>query len=173
MWRTIEDAEDNPGDSGAGIVLLARDVGAGKGTALSEDNARHDDGWCVDCNVFSALCARQGHRVVLLNVCVSNGQIFDKVRSVVKIKGKEMKMKNSVRVYKTSKLYTSLYGRAAYEAWKAREEEIDALRVSGKCSKKEIAKMYEDNLRQLKTAGEKTAADGTLTESFEKIRAVA
>lgn len=28
-----------------------------------------------------------------------------------------MKMKNSVRVYKTSKLYTSLYGHAAYEVW--------------------------------------------------------
>ena len=95
------------------------------------------------------------------------------MRSVVKIKGKEMKMKNSVRVYKTSKLYTSLYGRAAYEAWKIREAKIDALRVSGQYSKKEIAKMYEDNLRQLKSAGEKTAADGTLTESFEKIRAVA
>ena len=147
MWRTIEDAEDNPGDSGAGIVLLARDVGAGKGTALSEDNARHDDGWCVDCNVFSALCVHQGHRVVLLSVWISNGQIFDKVKSVVKIKGKEMKMKNSVRVYKTSKLYTSLYGRAAYEAWNARETEIDALRMRGKYSKKEIAKMYEDNLR--------------------------
>ena len=74
---------------------------------------------------------------------------------------------------KTSKLYTSLYGRAEYEAWKARETEIDALRVSGKYSRKEIAKMYEDNRRQLKSAGEKTAADGTLIESFEKIRAVA
>ena len=89
MWRTIEDAEDNPGDSGAGIVLLARDVGAGKGTALSEDNARHDDGWCVDCNVFSALCARQRRRVVLLRVPVSSVQNFDKVKSIVKIKGKE------------------------------------------------------------------------------------
>ena len=58
-----------------------------------------------------------------------------------------MKMKNSVRVYKTSKLCTSLYGRAAYEAWNARETEIDALRMRGKYSKKEIAKMYEDNLR--------------------------
>ena len=77
------------------------------------------------------------------------------------------------KTYKTSKLYTSLYGRAAYEAWKAREAEIDALRMSGKYTKKEIAKMYEDNLRQLKSAGGKTAADGTLTESFEKIRAVA
>ena len=84
-----------------------------------------------------------------------------------------MKMKNSVRVYKTSKLYTSLYGHAAYEVWKSREAKIDVLRMSGKYNKKEIAKMYEDNLRQLKSTGEKTAADGTLIESFEKIRAVA
>ena len=84
---------------------------------------------------------------MLLSVCISNGQIFDKVRSVVKIKGKEMKMKNSVRVYKTSKLYTSLYGHAAYEVWKSREAKIDVLRMSGKYNKKEIAKMYEDNLR--------------------------
>ena len=89
------------------------------------------------------------------------------------VKGNKRKEKKITKTYKTSKLYTSLYGRAAYEAWKAREAEIDALRMSGKYTKKEIAKMYEDNLRQLKSAGGKTAADGTLTESFEKIRAVA
>ena len=61
-------------------------------------------------------------------------------------------MKNEVRTYKTSKLYTSLYGCTAYETWKAREAEIDALRIRGKYGKKEIAKMYEDNLRQLKSA---------------------
>ena len=77
------------------------------------------------------------------------------------------------KTYKTGKLYTSLYGRVAYEAWKAREAEIDALRVSGKYGKKEIAKMYEDNLRQLKSAGEKTAADSTLTGSLRKIRVAA
>ena len=77
------------------------------------------------------------------------------------------------KTYKTNKLYTSLYGRAAYEAWKSREAEIDALRVSGKYNKKEIAKMYEDNLRRLKSAGEKTATTGTLTGSLEKIRVAA
>ena len=77
------------------------------------------------------------------------------------------------KTYKTSKLYTSLYGRAAYEAWKARETEIDALRVSGKYSRKEIAKMYEDNLRQLKSAGEKTVADDAQIGSLEKIRVAA
>ena len=82
-------------------------------------------------------------------------------------------MKKEVRIYKTSKLYTSLYGRAAYETWKAREAEIAELRASGKYSKAEIVKMYEDNLRQLKAAGEKTAANGPLTGSLEKIRAAA
>ena len=100
----------------------------------------------------------------------SNGQNLDKVKSVVKIKGKEKKM---TKPYKTSKLYTSLYGRAAYEVWKAREGEVDALRVSGKYSKKEMAKMYEDNLRQLKSAGEKIAADGKLTEALGKVRVAA
>lgn len=107
---------------------------------------------------------------MLLSVTVSNDQNFDKVKSVVKIKGKEKKM---MKTYKTSKFYTSLYGRAAYEAWKTREAEIDALRVSGRYSKKEIAKMYEDNLRQLKSAGEKIAADGKLSGSFGKILAAA
>ena len=77
------------------------------------------------------------------------------------------------KTYKTSKLYISLYCRAAYEVWKAREAEIGALMVSGKYSKKEIAKMYEDNLRQLKSAGEKTAADGTQIGALEKIRVAA
>ena len=77
------------------------------------------------------------------------------------------------KTYKTSKLYTSLYGSAAYAAWKAREAEIDALRVSGKYSKKEIAKMYEDNLRQLESAGEKPAATGMLTGSLRKVRVAA
>ena len=84
-----------------------------------------------------------------------------------------MKMKNSVRVYKTSKLYTSHNGRAAYEAWMAREDEIDALRMSGKYSKKEIAKMYEDNLRQLKSVGEKSDATGKRTGTLGEIRVAA
>lgn len=77
------------------------------------------------------------------------------------------------KTYKTSKLYTSLYGRAAYEAWKTREAEIDALRVSRKYGKKEIAKMYENNLRQMKSAGEKADADRTRTGSLRKIRVAA
>ena len=37
-------------------------------------------------------------------------------------------------------------------AWKRREAEIDAIWLSGKCDKGEIAKMREDNLRQMKAA---------------------
>ena len=48
-----------------------------------------------------------------------------------------------------------------------------ALTMSGKYTKKEIAKMYEDNLRQLKAAGEKAVADGKLTGSLGKILAAA
>ena len=77
------------------------------------------------------------------------------------------------KTYNTSKLYTSLYGRKAYEVWKSRETEIDALRIRGKYGKKEIAKMYEDNFRRLKSAGEKTAATGMLTGSLRKIRVAA
>ena len=77
-----------------------------------------------------------------------------------------------MKTYKTSKLYTTLYGRAAYEAWKTREAEIDALRVSGKYSKKEIVKMYEDNLRQLKSTGEKIATDAQIG-ALGKIRVAA
>ena len=92
---------------------------------------------------------------------------------MVKKERKKNNMKNEVRTYKTSKLYTFLYGRTAYETWKAREAEIDALRMSGKYSKKEIAKMYEDNLRLLKSAGEKADADRTRTGSLRKIRVAA
>ena len=76
------------------------------------------------------------------------------------------------KTYKTSKLYTSLCGRAAYEVWKAREAEIDALRVSGKYTKKEIVKMYEENLRKLKSVGEKIATDAQIG-ALGKIRVAA
>ena len=77
------------------------------------------------------------------------------------------------KTYKTKMLYTSPYGRQAYEGWKAREAEIDSLRLSGTCSKASIVKMYEDNLRQLKTAGEKAAVDVMQTGSLGGITAAA
>ena len=51
--------------------------------------------------------------------------------------------------------------------------DLCALRVGEKYNKKEIAKMYEDNLRQLKSTGENTAADGTLPEPLGEIRVAA
>ena len=77
------------------------------------------------------------------------------------------------KTYKTKMLYTSLYGRETYEGWKAREAEIDSLRLSGTCSKASIVKMYEDNLRQLKAAGEKSAVDVMQTGSLGGITAAA
>ena len=77
------------------------------------------------------------------------------------------------KTYKTKMLYTSLYGREAYEGWKAREAEIDSLRLSRTCSKASIVKMYEDNLRQLKAAGEKSAVDVMQTGSLGGITAAA
>ena len=77
------------------------------------------------------------------------------------------------KTYKTKMLYTSLYGREAYEGWKAREAEIDSLRLSGTYSKASIVKMYEDNLRQLKASGEKTAVDIMQTGSLGEITAAA
>lgn len=77
------------------------------------------------------------------------------------------------KTYNTSKLYISLYGRKAYEVWRSREGEIDALRMRGKYGKKEIAKMYEDNFRRLKFAGEKADAGSTRTGALRKIRVAA
>ena len=166
----MQDEQGNQSDWNAGNLLLASVGGVYGRTPLPKGDASCHNGWGVDRNVFSALCARQGRRVMLLIDLISNDQNFDKVKRVVKIKGKEEKM---TKTYKTSKFYTSLYGRAAYEVWKAREAEIDALRVRGKYGKKEIAKMYEDNLRQLKSAGEKPAADDAQIGALEKIRVAA
>ena len=84
-----------------------------------------------------------------------------------------MKMKNEVRLYKTDRLYASLYGREAYEVWKARESEIDALRMGGTCSKASIVKMYEENLRKLKAAGGKVGSEHALRKRSGKILAAA
>ena len=78
-------------------------------------------------------------------------------------------MKKVIRTYKTSELYTKLYGRAAYEAWQAREAEIDVLMRQGVCWRDVVA-MREDNFRRMKAAGESTAADhaalGTLGKTL-------
>ena len=60
-------------------------------------------------------------------------------------------MKNRNRkVGKASDVFTRLYGRAAYEAWKAREAEIDGLAKSGHYSVASICRLREDNYRRMK-----------------------
>ena len=62
-----------------------------------------------------------------------------------------MKNKNKIKVSKSSVEFPRLYGRAAYEAWKAREAEIDCLVKSGKYSSvSSICRLREANYRRMK-----------------------
>lgn len=81
-------------------------------------------------------------------------------------------MKKEVRIYKTSKLYTSLYGRAAYETWKAREAEIDALMRQGAC-RRDVVAMREDNFRKMKAACEHVAVGRAVHGTLDKVLAAA
>ena len=56
----------------------------------------------------------------------------------------------SIKTEKASTCFTRLYGRAAYEAWKAREAEIDELMRRRVCSRREIISLREANFRQMK-----------------------
>lgn len=77
-------------------------------------------------------------------------------------------MKKAIRTYKTSELYTKLYGRVAYEAWQAREAEIDALMRRGVC-RRDVVAMREDNFHKMKAAGEGDAADCVANGTFDKV----
>ena len=59
-------------------------------------------------------------------------------------------MRSNIKKEKVSKCFTRLYGRAAYEAWKAREAEIDGLAKSGHYSVSSICRLREDNYRRMK-----------------------
>ena len=85
----MQDEQGNQSDWSAGNLLLASVGGVYGRTPLPKGDASCHNGRGVDRNVFSALCARQGRRVMLLIDLISNDQNFDKVKSVVKIKGKE------------------------------------------------------------------------------------
>ena len=61
-----------------------------------------------------------------------------------------MAMKSSIKTKKASTCFTRLYGRAAYEAWKAHEAEIDELMRRRVCSRREIIELREANFRQMK-----------------------
>ena len=56
----------------------------------------------------------------------------------------------SIKTEKASTIFTRLYGRAAYEAWKAREAEIDKLMRQHIYSRREIIALHEANFRQMK-----------------------
>ena len=59
-------------------------------------------------------------------------------------------MKSNIKIEKAPKCFTRLYGLAAYEAWKAREAEIDGLAKSGQYSVSNICHLREDNYRRMK-----------------------
>ena len=80
--------------------------------------------------------------------------------------------KKVIRTYKTCELYTKLYGRAAYEAWRAREAEIDALMRRG-VSRRDVVAMREDNFRKMKAAGESVAAGRVAHGTLGKVLAAA
>jgi len=61
--------------------------------------------------------------------------------------------KAPVKVMKASDLYIKEYGVKAYNVWKAREAEIDALMLGGKCCKSEIVRLREDSFRRMKAEG--------------------
>ena len=61
--------------------------------------------------------------------------------------------RSGVKLSKASDLYIREYGEEAYNAWKCRESEIDALMLSGNYRKYEIIRLREDNLRQMKAEG--------------------
>ena len=61
-----------------------------------------------------------------------------------------MKAAMKSKTEKASACFTRLYGRAAYEAWKAREAEIDELMRQHACGTKELAALREDNYRRMK-----------------------
>ena len=60
-------------------------------------------------------------------------------------------MKSTIKTQKTYNLFPRRYGRAAYEAWKAREAEIDGLAKSGQYSVSSICHLREDNYRHMKS----------------------
>ncbi len=61
------------------------------------------------------------------------------------------KRRSSAKTMKVSDIYIKEYGEMAYNAWKRREEEIDSMMRKG-YSVSQIAKLREENLRQMKEA---------------------
>ena len=71
-------------------------------------------------------------------------------------------MKSTIKTQKTYNLFPRLYGRAAYEAWAAREAEIDGLAKSGQYSVSSICRLREDNYRRMKQGKSGIVSEKTL-----------
>ena len=71
-------------------------------------------------------------------------------------------MKSTIKTQKTYNLFPRRYGRAAYEAWKAREAEIDGLAKSGQYSVSSICRLREDNYRCMKLGKSGIVSEKTL-----------
>ena len=78
---------------------------------------------------------------------------------------------NNKKVGKSSVVFTRLYGRAAYEAWKVREAEIDGLAKSGQYSVRELCRIREDSFRQMKAEGARCAAACPICEKQARLAA--
>lgn len=65
----------------------------------------------------------------------------------------------AIKTEKAETCFTRLYGRAAYESWKARDAALTELFKAGGHSKREICRLREDSFRQMKAEGARLAAE--------------
>ena len=65
----------------------------------------------------------------------------------------------AIKTEKAETCFTRLYGRAAYESWKAREAALTELFKAGGHFKREICRLHEDSFRQMKAEGARLAAE--------------
>ena len=72
--------------------------------------------------------------------------------------------RSGVKLLKASDLYIREYGEEAYNAWKWRESEIDALMISGKYRTDEIIQLREENLRRMKAEGASFERKGMVSQ---------
>ena len=79
------------------------------------------------------------------------------MNNVSEIKNRKVIMKSTIKTEKTSTCFTRLYGRTAYETWKAREAEITALARIHRYPSREVCRLREDNFRQMKAESARQA----------------
>ena len=80
-----------------------------------------------------------------------------------------MRIAHKNKIMKAADLFNREYGRASYQAWLRREEEIAACARTRRYSVREICRMREDSFRQMKADGAKWAA----AKAVPAVRAVA